>query len=167
LGAPAPEPPAAVAVAPKPAPAAAPAPPDEPGPAAGHRARRGRSTLGGKRVVLEFDQRTPPSAAPAPRPTKAPAPGVDPNVVERARAAYLRGNQRLFAGNAADAIVAYKESLAIYPGYVAGYRGLGLAYAERGNPEGALAAFRLYLRTVPNAHDAAIIQARIDRLQHR
>ena len=62
------------------------------------------------------------------------------------------------------AITAYKQALAVYPGYVAGYRGLGLAYAQSGDREAALKAFKTYVGLVPNAKDAALIGKRIARL---
>jgi tetratricopeptide (TPR) repeat protein len=119
--------------------------------------------LGGKKVVLEYDPR--PTAPSTPTPT-APIPaGEDPQVLARARDAYHRGNTRLFAGDTAGAEQAYRESLQIYPGYVAGYRGLGLAYAQRGERAPALTALRLYLKTVPKAHDAELIRKRLERLE--
>jgi tetratricopeptide (TPR) repeat protein len=123
---------------------------------------RGRK-LGGKRVVLEYDPH-PTSAAPPP--ATAPTPlGEDPQVVARARDAYHSGNLKLFAGDTTGAETAYRDALRIYPGYVAGYRGLGLAYAQQGNRDAALNALRLYLRTVPGARDAELIKRRIERLE--
>ena len=66
---------------------------------------------------------------------------------------------------AAGAEAAYRETLKIYPGYIAGYRGLGLAFAQRGNKAEALNALRLYAKTVPNAHDIELIRKRIDKLE--
>jgi hypothetical protein len=124
---------------------------------------RPRRTLGGKKVVLEYD---PKPTSPAPPPPQAPTPmGEDPATVARAREAYHKGNVKLFAGDDKGAIDLYRESLKIYPGYVAGYRGLGLAYEEGGNKDEALKAFHTYVRTVPNAVDAAIIRRRIDHLE--
>jgi tetratricopeptide (TPR) repeat protein len=118
-------------------------------PAPRHRSR----TLGGKKVVLEDDKSAPVE------------PKEDPAQVERARDAYKRGNEKLFAGNSAGAIEAYKESLSIYPGYVAGYRGLGLAYAQEGNNADALKALKTYVKNAPNAHDVPLIMKRIERLE--
>jgi regulator of sirC expression with transglutaminase-like and TPR domain len=92
------------------------------------------------------------------QPTEDPAIGL-------ARTAYLSGNQQLFAGDAAGAIRAYRESLSLYAGYVGGYRGLGLAYAQLGDTPNALEAFRMYVDTVPGAKDVALIKKRIARLQ--
>jgi tetratricopeptide (TPR) repeat protein len=117
--------------------------------------RRRARTLGGKKVVLEGDTK-----AALPEPVK-----EDPAQVERAREAYRRGNEKLFAGNSVGAIEAYKQSLSIYPGYVAGYRGLGLAYAQQGNTGEALKALRTYVKTVPNAHDVPLLLKRIERLE--
>jgi hypothetical protein len=133
------------------APAAAPAPP------------RTRRTLGGKKVVLEYD---PKPTAPTPPAAQAPVPmGEDPATVARAREAYHKGNVKLFAGDTEGAITLYRESIKIYPGYVAGYRGLGLGYEAAGNPAEALKAFRTYVKTVPNANDSPIIRRRIEHLE--
>jgi tetratricopeptide (TPR) repeat protein len=114
-------------------------------------------------VVLEYDDKT--TAAPVPAP--AAATSEDPAQVARAREAYHRGNQKLFSGDTDGALAAYRESLKIYPGYVAGYRGLGLAYAEAGKREEALDAFRTYVKTVPAARDIPLIKKRIERLEKK
>jgi len=69
------------------------------------------------------------------------------------------------SGDAEGAIGLYHEALQVYPGYVAGYRGLGLAYEAAGKSADALQAFRTYVRTVPNANDVALVKKRIDRLE--
>ena len=84
-----------------------------------------------------------------------------------ARNAYTTGNQRLFVGDLDGAVRAYREALEIYPGYVGGYRGLGLAYEQLGDKANALAALRLYVAAVPNARDIALVQKRIIHLQRR
>jgi hypothetical protein len=123
---------------------------------------RGR-TLGGKKVVLEYD---PKPTAPEPPPQQAPTPiGEDPAVVARAREAYHKGNLKLFAGDGDGAITMYREALKIYPGYVAGYRGLGLGFEEKGDTAKALEAFHIYVRTVPSAVDASLIRKRIERIE--
>src|SRR5207244_693288 len=154
----APQPPPATPTPPAPAPA--PAPPTEPtaaepappapppsgeAEAAPPQPPRPRRTLGGKKVVLEYD---PKPTAPTPPPAQAPVPmGEDPATVARAREAYHKGNVKLFAGDSEGAIALYRESLKIYPGYVAGYRGLGLGYEASGNPAEALKAFHTYVKT--------------------
>jgi hypothetical protein len=171
---PAPEPPPLPAATAKPAPEPAPAPPPEPAPEPEPRAAtpppsspepreaKKERRLGGHKVVLEYDQKTHQEAVPVPEPVPQ---NEDPATVARARDVYHRGNQRLFAGDTDGAASAYKESLKIYPGYVAGYRGLGLAYAEQGDVEDALRALRTYVKTVPNARDVPIIQRRIQHLE--
>jgi hypothetical protein len=135
-------------------------PPDGPVTPAPPRPRR---TLGGKKIVLEYD---PKPTSPTPPAAQAATPmGEDPATVARAREAYHKGNVKLFAGDSAGAIALYRESLKIYPGYVAGYRGLGLGYEAAGNADEALKAFHTYVRTVPSANDTPIIRRRIDRLE--
>lgn len=141
-------------------PAVAPAPPLEPPPAEAAPRPHHARLLGGRKVVLEYD--THPSA-PAPPPP--PPAGVDESALNRARDTYQRGNSYLFAGRTADAIAAYREAIKLYPGYVAGYRGLGLAYAELGNAAEALTALRLYVATVPDARDVPMLKRRIQRLE--
>jgi tetratricopeptide (TPR) repeat protein len=120
-------------------------------------------TLGGKKVVLEYD---PKPTSPTPPPPSAPVPsGEDPATVARAREAYHRGNVKLFSGDTDGAIALYREALKIYPGYVAGYRGLGLGYEQGGKTQDALQALRTYVRTVPNAHDVPLIKKRIEHLE--
>jgi regulator of sirC expression with transglutaminase-like and TPR domain len=91
--------------------------------------------------------------------------GADPRLLERARDAYHRGNWSLFVGNSNAALDAYRDTLKIYPGYIAGYRGLGLAYQELGKNKEALEALRTYVKTVPSARDVPLIKRRIDRLE--
>ena len=111
-------------------------------------------------------------AAPSAPPSRAPTVQADPPArardarpaLARARAAYATGNQHLFAGQADAAIVSYNQALADYPSYVAGYRGLGLAYAQQGDRSAALTAFKTYVSLAPNARDVALIEKRISRL---
>jgi tetratricopeptide (TPR) repeat protein len=83
----------------------------------------------------------------------------------RAKSTYDKGNERLFAGDTGGAIAAYNETLQISPGYVAAYRGLGLAYSQRGDKAKALAAFEKYVSLAPNARDVPMIQSRIKLLR--
>ena len=134
-------------------PPASSAPANRPGP-------RPAKQLGGKKLVVEYIERE----------SEVPAPGLVAKAAEdpaigRARSAYLSGNQKLFTGDAESAILAYRQALALYPGYVGGYRGLGLAYAQLGDTPKALDAFKTYVTAVPNARDIALIRKRIARLQ--
>ena len=92
-------------------------------------------------------------------------PAIDGSTLANTRTAYNTGNQRLFAGDTAGAITAYRQALALSPGYAAGYRGLGLAYAQQGDKAKALQAFKTYLSAAPGAKDVALIQKRIATLQ--
>jgi hypothetical protein len=115
-----------------------------------------------KRIVVEYADPASEVVAPS-----LVAQAAEDPAIGRARSAYVRGNQKLFAGDVNGAIEAYQQSLRAYPGYVGGYRGLGLAYAQRGDVDRALEAFRTYLATVPGARDAALIKKRIARLQDK
>jgi tetratricopeptide (TPR) repeat protein len=95
-----------------------------------------------------------------------PAPG-EGGEMDAVRAAYSLGNQRLFAGDTAGAIRAYRQTLWLAPKYAAGHRQLGLAYAERGEKASAVAALQKYLALAPNAKDAPLIKKRIRALQRR
>ena len=104
------------------------------------------------------------------QPNEAAAPGLEAHgeedpAVAKARAAYTLGNQKLFSGDAEGAIASYNKALELYPGYVGGYRGLGLAYAQRGDTANALKALRSYAAAVPGARDIALIKKRIAHLQ--
>lgn len=85
--------------------------------------------------------------------------------IAAARAAYLRANRRLFAGKTGAAIRYYRRALDLYPGYVASYRGLGIAHALRGDTSRALRALRTYVAKVPHARDVPLIERRIASLE--
>lgn len=117
---------------------------------------------GAHRVVVDYSSRpsdpAPPSLAPQ---------GEEDAAIGQARSAYTTGNQRLFVGDLNGAIRAYHQALELYPGYVGGYRGLGLAYEQRGDAASALEALRVYVTAAPNARDVALIKKRIAHLQRR
>jgi tetratricopeptide (TPR) repeat protein len=117
-------------------------------------------TIGGKQVVLEYDNQARDATSVPNNAAKS-----DQSAISKARTSYAAGNQRLFAGDADGAIRYYKQALGYYPAYVAGYRGLGLAYAQQGNKPAAVQAFRTYVSSVPSAKDAALIKKRIATLQ--
>ena len=98
----------------------------------------------------------------APQPTEAP-PATD--AMERARAAYATGNEALFAGDSDAAIQAYLQVLELSPTFAFGQRGLGLAYAQKGDNAAAVKALREYLRLAPKAKDVPLIKKRIRALQ--
>lgn len=113
-----------------------------------------RISRGKKPVVVDYDKKPDPT------------PEQD-EALTRARADYAAGNRHLFAGEAAAAIVAYRQALAAYPNYVAGYRGLGLAFAQQGDKASALDAFKTYVKLAPTAKDVALIKKRIASLSLR
>jgi len=83
-----------------------------------------------------------------------------------ARATYERGNALLFAGDPAGAVAAYRKAVQLAPADSIGYRGLGLAYEQKGETGAALRALRKYLKLAPGAADREIISRRIARLGH-
>jgi Tetratricopeptide repeat len=108
-----------------------------------------------KPVVVDYDKK--PSSSP-----------LDADeALAQARAAYAIGNQHLFAGEGDEAVAAYRKALSIYPSYAAGYRGLGLAFAQQGDKPSAIAAFKTYVKLAPTAKDVALIQKRIRNLSVR
>jgi hypothetical protein len=153
-----PLPPASIAAAPASAPAPTVTPPPPPAPVVARPSPPPEPTLGGQKVVLEYDHG--PTAT-----TAAPTQAGNTEAVSTARAEYLDGNQKLFAGDTRGAIAAFKAALANYPGYVAGYRGLGLAYDQAGDTADALKALQTYVSTVPDARDVPILKKRIQSLQ--
>lgn len=115
-----------------------------------------------RRLVVDYTAR--PNE---PAPPSLVAQSEEDPAIGRARNAYTTGNQRLFVGDLDGAVSAYRDALEIYPGYVGGYRGLGLAYQQLGDTADALAALRVYVTAVPNARDIALIKKRIAHLQRR
>jgi hypothetical protein len=110
-----------------------------------------RISRGKKPVIVDYDKKPDPT------------PEQD-EALSRARADYATGNHHLFAGETDAAIAAYRQALDAYPNYVAGYRGLGLAYAQQGNRVSALLAFKTYVKLAPTAKDVALINKRIANL---
>jgi tetratricopeptide (TPR) repeat protein len=132
---------------------------DEPESAAGPR-RAGKKRA--RKLVVDYtarpDEPAPPSLV---------AQSAEDPAIGMARNAYTTGNQRLFVGDLDGAVRAYREALEIYPGYVGGYRGLGLAYEQLGDKANALVALRVYVVAVPNARDIALVKKRLTHLQRR
>jgi tetratricopeptide (TPR) repeat protein len=120
-------------------------------------------------AVVEPAQQT----APAPVETaEAGAPSPSPGKKRLTKSALAwkaceRGRASLASGDSAGAIEAYKEALSRIPRYPAGYRGLGLAYAQQGRRTDAVRYLRLYLRVAGRAPDRREISNRIGQLTRR
>jgi Flp pilus assembly protein TadD len=82
----------------------------------------------------------------------------------RSREAYKEGNASLFSGQTEAAIKAYQEAVRLNHKDPAGYRGLGLAYAQAGRRTEAASAFQRYLKLARTAKDRDIIKKRIQLL---
>jgi hypothetical protein len=132
--------------------------PSAPRPAVHATPRPGRR-VAAKKIVVDYQSRRNE----APVPSLVAQASEDP-AIARARTAYLTGNDKLFAGDAPSAIVSYREALDLYPGYVGGFRGLGLAYAQLGETQKAIEALKSYVAAAPTAKDASLIKKRITRL---
>jgi hypothetical protein len=82
------------------------------------------------------------------------------------RSVYQRGNDLLLRGDAPGAVTAYQEAIRLAPADPVGYRGLGLALDKQGQVEGAIEAFKRYLKLAPRSKDHVLIVRRIQRLAH-
>jgi hypothetical protein len=133
-------------------------PAPDPKPAADKPAVKKAPTLGGKQVVLEYDTQAR-EGKPVPNAAR-----DEQAAIGKARSAYTAGNSKLFAGDPDSAIQYYRQALAAYPAYVASYRGLGLAYAQKGDNASAVKALRTYVGAAPHAKDASLIRKRIQSL---
>ena len=67
----------------------------------------------------------------------------------------------MLAGDPRAAIAAYEEAVRLAPKDPAGYRGLGLAYAQSGARTEAVRFLRLYLKLAPTAPDRELVSKRI------
>jgi hypothetical protein len=114
------------------------------------------------KVVLDYDAASGPKPA-----SQNPLPDGADDAVAKARSLYRRGTEKLFAGDNSGAVRDYQAALAAYPDYIGGYRGLGVGWERLGNAPRAIAAFNIYLRTVPGARDAPQIRQRIERLEKK
>jgi hypothetical protein len=103
-----------------------------------------------RKVVIEYD--------------KDPVDADAPPEVKRARGLYLDGNKKL-SGDANGAVALYQSSLKAYPGYVAAYRGMGLAFVQLKDTPKALASFKTYVKLAPGAKDAPLIKKVIEKLE--
>jgi Flp pilus assembly protein TadD len=150
-----------------------------------HATRPGAGTMPAPATTAAVEAVTPPPKSPVKAPVatrrfsrsrkpvvvdydKKPSSPVDVDeALAQARAAYANGNQHLFAGEGREAVAEYRRALSIYPSYAAGYRGLGLAFAQLDEKPSAIAAFKTYVKLAPTAKDVALIQKRIRNLAAR
>jgi hypothetical protein len=93
----------------------------------------------------------------------APAPATS---AADGREAYERGSSLLLSADVSGAVSAYREAVRVAPADPAGYRGLGLAYAQQGDLGAAIRFLRKYLKLAPNAPDSKLIARRIELLSH-
>jgi len=132
------------------------------------------SQLRGEHAVLARTDpqrtRTPPTEGPRrperpDSPPPAPQPqGGDSDGGATAGELFKKGTELTIAGNFDGAETAFRQALKVDRRYAPAYRGLGIVYQRTGAKEKALDAFRKYLKLLPQASDAASIQARIEQL---
>jgi tetratricopeptide (TPR) repeat protein len=83
------------------------------------------------------------------------------DAASRAYELYKSGSALLLSGDAPAAAEAYLNALRTDPKGAAGYRGLGLAYAEMGNSAAAIRYLRHYLKLAGSAPDRNLIVKRV------
>ncbi len=136
----------------------------------GARADKGASEKPSHAQKAGHDEKAKPSddSAWGPAGAAADAKSAKPSEADyrAANEAYQRGNAKLFKGKTADAITEFGEALRLNPKDPAIHRGLGLAYAQSGNSGEAIKHLRAYLKAAPKANDKAMVEKRIDQLQH-
>lgn len=103
------------------------------------------SSAGGK--VLIVDSTPVPEGTPVPSPFSAAA--AEPATAE----GWFQRAQAVEADDAASAITAYRQALALAPGWVAAYVNLGALLCESGHCREALALYELALQRAPEDAD--------------
>ena len=78
---------------------------------------------------------------------------------------YLYGYGLQLSGNAADAIPQLEACLELESGYAPAHKSLGMAYAEAGETDKAVEHLEAYLEAMPNAPDAAEVQAKLAEIR--
>ncbi len=84
---------------------------------------------------------------------------------EKAKKQVLKGHELLGKGKFSDAIREYKKAEALAPEDGVVHRSLGIAYTGLGNAEKAVAAYKSYLRLMPDAPDGAQLRAMIEEYE--
>jgi tetratricopeptide (TPR) repeat protein len=122
-------------------------------------------------VVVPPDAGPAPGAAtPAPRPPERKPPPKSAHAAMQhavALSQVRRGESALEQGRPEDALASFRAALENEPTNAVAFRGLGMAYAMRGNDALALQSYDKYLRLAPAAPDAAEIRQSIRELRAR
>ncbi|HKE16506.1 MAG TPA: tetratricopeptide repeat protein [Kofleriaceae bacterium] len=77
---------------------------------------------------------------------------------------YRDGARLYLDGNLDDARRKFQTAVDIAPRFAPAHRGLGLVYERAGQKALAIRSWQTYLRIAPDAPDAALIRARLERL---
>ena len=93
-----------------------------------------------------------------------PAEGKDDKMLERAMAAYERGQQNYKLAQYEAALADFKEASSLYASPDFQYN-IGLCYEKLGQYDEAVLAYVTYLKVKPEAEDRANVEATIARLQ--
>lgn len=80
---------------------------------------------------------------------------------------YLYGYALQLSGNAADAIPQLEACLELESSYAPAHKSLGMAYAAGGDNDNAVEHLEAYLQAMPNAPDAAEVQAKLEEIRLR
>lgn len=88
---------------------------------------------------------------------KAPPPSAY-KAKEEAVEHYALGNRLAYQGRFEDAILEFKQSLRLDPGYPHPHRALGAVYAALGKPKLSASSYETYLRLSPHSADAGQVR---------
>ncbi|MCC6806425.1 MAG: tetratricopeptide repeat protein [Deltaproteobacteria bacterium] len=90
---------------------------------------------------------------------------VDPQKRATALEHYAKGNKLYLQKKYGDALAEYKKALDADAAFALAYRGLGVTYASQNKREKAIESYKAYLRMAPDAKDANLVKAIIQKAE--